>query len=448
MAKISKHFECQNCQYQTPKWLGCCPDCKTWNTIEEKAATLQSGTKSFHATPAKLAHPDDIDDIQAQRLTSNINEWDRVTGGGIVRGSFSIVTGDPGIGKSTLLLQVAATLAATCKVVYFSSEESLQQVKLRFNRLKIPSNNLFFSDQTILENIIASCKTEKPDLVIVDSIQNIYSSENFSLPGTITQLKEATFHLMKLAKENNIAVISTGHITKEGQIAGPKLLEHMVDAVFYLQKEDKWQTRILRSVKNRFGTVHELGFFTMQAHGMQPVENINQHLLEDTKHAPGSILISCLEGSRPLFLELQTLIVKTQFSIAQRVATGIDQKQLVLIAAILEKYLHIKFSSCDIFFKLSGGIKSKDNASDLGIALTLLSSYFQKPIPEKTIALGEVSLTGYIKPVQNIEIHAQEASKFGFQNIFLAQDQKIKPQKQFKVKKFKTVYDLLQLFPE
>lgn len=448
MAKISKHFECQNCNYQTPKWLGCCPECKTWNTIEEKAAAITTtGAKKRSVTAAKLTHPSDIDDIQEQRLVTNIHEWDRVTGGGIVRGSFAIVTGDPGIGKSTLLLQVAATLAATCKVLYFSSEESLQQVKLRFNRLKIPSHNLFFSDQTILETIIETCKSEKPDLIIVDSIQNIYSSENFSLPGTITQLKEATFHLMKLAKENNIAVISTGHITKEGQIAGPKLLEHMVDAVFYLQKEDKWQTRILRSIKNRFGTVHELGFFTMQSNGMQPVENINQHLLEDTKHAPGSILISCLEGSRPLFLELQTLIVKTQFNIAQRVATGIDQKQLVLIAAILEKYLHIKFSSCDIFFKLSGGIKSKDNASDLGIALTLLSSYFQKPIPEKTIALGEVSLTGYIKPVQNIEIHAQEASKFGFKNIFVAQDQKIKANT-FKVKKFKTVYDLLQLFPE
>lgn len=450
MAKSTTHFECQNCQHQTVKWMGCCPECKTWNSIEEtRTYTAQSlHTKKASFQTAALTTAPDIEDITQQRLITSIQEWDRVTGGGIVAGSFSIVTGDPGIGKSTLLLQIAAELADQHKVFYFSSEESLQQVKIRYKRLKKQSDHLYFSDQAILESIIETCKQQKPNLIIIDSIQNIYSSENFTLPGTITQLKESAFHLMKLAKEHNVAIIVTGHITKEGNIAGPKMLEHMVDAVFYLQKEDKWQTRILRAMKNRFGAVHELGFFTMQSYGMQAIDNINQHLLEDTRHAPGSILISCLEGSRPLFLELQSLIVKTQFSVAQRVATGIDHKQLVLIAAILEKYLHIKFSSCDIFFKLSGGIKTKDHGADLGIALTLLSSYFQKPLPEKTIALGEVSLTGHIKPIQNIEVHTQEAAKFGFNHIFVAHDQKSTHPLPQHAKRFKTVYDLLELFPE
>jgi DNA repair protein RadA/Sms len=448
MAKQSNYFQCQNCEHQSPKWQGCCPECRKWNTLEE-VSQLPSQPKT--STPGKTTKMQSLDEISTQevaRFTTNISEWDRVTGNGIVPGSFSIVTGDPGIGKSTLLLQVCSEFAAKHKVFYFSTEESLSQVKLRFSRLKNSSNKLLFSTQATLEIIVETCKQEKPDIVIIDSIQNIYSSENFSLPGTITQLRETAFYLMKLAKDHNIAIIVTGHITKEGQMAGPKILEHIVDAVFYLQKEDKWQTRILRSEKNRFGSINEIGFFAMTSEGMIAIENINQHLIEDTKHTPGSVIISSLEGTRPVFLELQALCIQTQFSVAQRVATGIDHKQIVLVAAILEKYLHIKFSSCDIFFKLSGGIKIKDNSADLGIALTLLSSYFQKPVPAKTIALGEVSLTGMIKPIQNIDIHAKEAIKFGFDNLIIAHDQKLETKGTKHVRKFKSIYDLLQLFPE
>jgi DNA repair protein RadA/Sms len=448
MAKQSNYFQCQNCGHQSPKWQGCCPECRKWNTLEE-VSQLPSQPKT--STPGKTTKMQSLDEISTQevtRFTTNISEWDRVTGNGIVPGSFSIVTGDPGIGKSTLLLQVCSQFAEQHKVFYFSTEESLSQVKLRFSRLKNSSNKLLFSTQATLEIIVETCKQEKPDIVIIDSIQNIYSSENFSLPGTITQLRETAFYLMKLAKDHNIAIIVTGHITKEGQMAGPKILEHIVDAVFYLQKEDKWQTRILRSEKNRFGSINEIGFFAMTGEGMIAIENINQHLIEDTKHTPGSVIISSLEGTRPVFLELQALCIQTQFSVAQRVATGIDHKQIVLVAAILEKYLHIKFSSCDIFFKLSGGIKIKDNSADLGIALTLLSSYFQKPVPAKTIALGEVSLTGMIKPIQNIDIHAKEAIKFGFDNLIIAHDQKLETKGTKHVRKFKSVYDLLQLFPE
>jgi len=448
MAKQSNYFQCSNCEHQSPKWQGCCPECRKWNTLEE---TSSSPSQSKRSTPIKTTPLQSLDEISTKeqaRFTSNISEWDRVTGGGIVPGSFSIVTGDPGIGKSTLLLQVCSEFAEKHKVFYFSTEESLSQVKIRFQRLDKQSKSLLFSTQATLEVITETCKKEKPDIVIIDSIQNIYSSENFSLPGTMTQLRESSFHLMKLAKDNNIAVIVTGHITKEGNMAGPKILEHIVDAVFYLQKEDKWQTRILRSEKNRFGSINEIGFFQMTSKGMIPIDNINQHLIDDTKHAPGSVIISSLEGTRPLFLELQALCIQTQFSVAQRVATGIDHKQIVLIAAILEKYLHIKFSGCDIFFKLSGGIKTKDNSADLGIALALLSSYFQKPVPAKTIALGEVSLTGLIKPIQNIDIHTKEAAKFGFENLLISYDQKLEAKGPKHTKKFKSVYDLLQLFPE
>ena len=448
MAKQSNYFQCQNCEHQSPKWQGCCPECRKWNTLEEVFPSPAQPKSSGPIKTTKLQSLDEISTQEQARFVTNISEWDRVTGNGIVPGSFSIVTGDPGIGKSTLLLQVCSELAEKYKVFYFSTEESLSQVKLRFQRLKNQSSKLLFSTQATLEIIVETCKQEKPDIVIIDSIQNIYSSENFSLPGTITQLRETAFYLMKLAKDHNIAIIVTGHITKEGQMAGPKILEHIVDAVFYLQKEDKWQTRILRSEKNRFGSINEIGFFQMTHEGMIPVENINQHLIEDAKHTPGSVIISSLEGTRPLFLELQALCIQTQFSVAQRVATGIDHKQIVLIAAILEKYLHIKFSGCDIFFKLSGGIKIKDNSADLGIALTLLSSYFQKPVPAKTIALGEVSLTGQIKPIQNIDIQAKEAVKFGFDNLIIAHDQKLETKGTKHVKRFKSVYDLLQLFPE
>ena len=359
--------------------------------------------------------------------------------------SFLILTGDPGIGKSTLLLQIAHRLSQTYRVFYFSSEESLEQVKLRASRTGCIESNLLFSDQAKLESVIATSQQEKPDLVVVDSIQNCYASEVQTLPGSIGQLREAAFQLMRLAKENNIALIVSGHITKEGDIAGPKLLEHMVDGVFYLQGEDRWQTRVLRSVKNRFGGINELGFFEMDEHGLQEVPNINQELLSSTTHAPGSVLISYIEGSRPLLLELQALTISSKFGIPQRVVTGIDQKRVVLIAAILEKYLHIKLSTQDIFFKVSGGFKVKDSSSDLGIALSLLSSYFQQPLPEKSIALGELSLTGQIKSVNHISMHINEAHNFGIKHLLIAATQKLEKGPE-KISKFHNVYELLSLF--
>ncbi len=449
MAKTTSYFECLKCTYQSVKWIGCCPDCKSWNSFDEITTTKAAIQTKLSVQPNQHLHAlHTISLEKQQRMTSSCLEWDRVTGGGIVPGSFILLSGDPGIGKSTLLLQISTHLKTNNHIFYFSSEESLAQVKLRFERIHPNTiDHLLFSDQSTLEIIVEICKQKKPALIIIDSIQNILSQASNHLPGTISQLKETTFHLMRLAKEHNIAIIATGHITKEGTIAGPKLLEHMVDAVFYLQKEDQWQTRTLRSIKNRFGSINEIGFFHMKEHGLQEISNINQHLLDQTKTAPGSILVSSLEGSRPIFLELQALTIPVKMGIAQRVITGIDHKHVILIAAILEKYLHIPLSKHDIFFKISGGLKTRDQTCDLGIALALLSSYFQQALPAKTIALAEISLTGQIKPIYNIDIHAKECKTFGFSQMIIATDQVVGKVSAPTIKRITSVYELLQFFP-
>lgn len=445
-------FYCTNCDYRPPKWLGCCPGCQEWGSVAEKQKMMQSD----NAAPLKngsmlsLTTLDKVIFDSKNRMLSGISEWDRVLGGGIMPGSFIVITGDPGIGKSTLLLQIAHQLSQGYTIFYFSSEESLEQVKMRAMRLRCDSGALYFSDQGNLESIIATAQERKPHMVIIDSIQNCYSTTAQTIPGTIGQLRESAFHLMRLAKEHNIAVIVTGHITKEGTIAGPKMLEHMVDAVFYLQGEDRWQTRILRSVKNRFGTLNEIGFFEMNEYGLHEVSNINQQLINEASYAPGSVVISYSEGSRPLLLELQALIVPSKFGIPQRVIFGLDQKQVVIIASILEKYLQIPFNAHDIFFKVSGGFKLKESSADLGIALALLSSYCKKPLPAKSIALGEINLTGHIKSVNQINIHLNEAQKFGIETLFLAKKQKIDKEKGISatIHAFQSVYELLGLFEE
>lgn len=447
MSKQSTYFQCTHCSHQSVKWVGCCPECKQWNTFEE-ISTVKAGKNSIQVSSKPSLHAlDDIAMEDQARIPSSYFEWDRVMGGGIVPGSFLLVAGDPGIGKSTLLLQISTQIAQEHSTIYFSSEESLSQVKLRFTRThQTAPKNLMFSDHASLTGIIEICKQKKPTLVIIDSIQGIINDATNALPGTISQLKESAFLLMRLAKENSIAIIATGHITKEGVIAGPKLLEHMVDGVFYLQKEDQWQARTLRAIKNRFGSINEIGFFHMKGNGLQEVQNINQHLLEQTRHAPGATLVSSLEGSRPIFLELQALTVPVKFGIPQRIITGIDHKHVSLIAAILEKYLHIPLSKHDIFFKISGGMKTKDQTCDLGIALALLSSYFQQSLPPKTIALAEISLTGQVKPVYNIDIHAKECATFGFNQLIVAKDQTVH-QPGVNLKKISTVHELLLFFP-
>lgn len=445
MAKQTARYICSGCNYQTLKWLGCCPDCSAWDTFTQVVDSPQITKKGTTSHAVTMSALDSVTTVQQERMLTGIDEWDRVVGGGIMPSSLVIITGDPGIGKSTLLLQISNRLAQRYTVYYFSTEESLSQVKQRALRLDCSSANLLFSDRADLQTIISTAHAHKPDVLIIDSIQNCYAESSDAFPGSTAQLRESTFQLMRLAKEQGITIILSGHITKEGTIAGPKTLEHMVDAVFYLQGEDRWQTRILRAVKNRFGTVNELGFFEMNEQGLHEVPNINEHLLSELSPAPGSVLVSIMEGSRPLLLELQALTIETKLGIAQRVVSGLDQKQVVLIAAILEKYLHIRLSSQDIFFKVSGGFKSKSSSTDLGIALALLSSYFQQTLPEKSIALGEISLTGDIKPINQINMFVREAATFGINNIFVSKHQKM-DSPGTNIKRFSSVYELLSLF--
>lgn len=445
MSRQKTAFSCTNCTYQTIKWIGCCPECKEWNSFTEITVGPLGTKKQAARENIRLVQLNTVETKERERLKSGIKEWDRVVGGGIMPSSLIILTGDPGIGKSTLLLQICNELAKEYMVYYFSTEESLGQVKQRAQRLQCTHDKLLFSDQSNLESIIQIAQEHRPDILIIDSIQNCYLADTQAIPGSIGQLRESAFHLMRLAKEHDISIIISGHITKEGTMAGPKTLEHMVDAVFYLQGEDRWQTRVLRSVKNRFGTINELGFFQMDEHGLQEVPNINQQLIAEISYSPGSVLVSFIEGSRPILLELQALTIESKLAIPQRVVSGVDHKQVVLIAAILQKYLHIKLSVHDIFFKVSGGFKIKSSCADLGIALALLSSYFQQPLPEKSIALGEISLTGQIKPINQIGMHIHEAEKFGIEQIFVAKNQQIE-RANSTVKRFTNVYELLKLF--
>lgn len=439
-------FSCESCAYQSLKWLGCCPGCNAWNSFLQQeepviTANISGGKKiSMHALDTIIATP-------KSRIMTGIQEWDRVMGGGIVPGSLIVLTGDPGIGKSTLLLHVCHALAQKQTVYYFSTEESLDQVKQRAQRLGMQNKGLFLSDKTDLTDIFSTIERDKPQVVILDSIQNGSIGSGAHAPGSIGLMKEATFQLMRIAKEHGIAILITSHITKEGIIAGPKTVEHMVDAVFYLHAEDRWQTRLLRAVKNRFGTINELGFFDMTGHGLVEVTNINEQFIAQMTTAPGSALISSIEGSRPLLLEIQSLVITSKLSMPQRVVSGLDHKQVVLISAILEKYLHAKFSTHDIFVKVSNGIKLKGSAADLGIALSLLSSYFQQPLPEKTLILGEISLTGHIKPINQIGILIKEAQKFGIEQIIISKQQSIENGSK-SIKYFSHVYELLRLFPD
>ncbi len=436
---------CTACNTQTLKWFGCCPSCGAWNTAEEVASSFVQAKKPMNGVVPQLRVLSQVPRRSVERVVSGIEEWDRVLGGGLMPGSFLILTGDPGIGKSTLLLRVAHALSQRVSVVYVSTEESLEQVSLRAVRTGCLGDSLQFSDQADLEVCIAQALALKPAVLIIDSIQNCFSQSIQASIGSMGYLRDAAFKLMRLAKDHNIAVLVSGHITKDGTMAGPKLLEHMVDGVFYLQCEDRWQTRILRSVKNRFGTVDELGFFQMSEAGLVEVSNVTTHLLDEISAAPGSALVSYVEGSRPLILELQALVVASQYGMPQRVISGIDPKQVVLIAAILEKYLKIKLSAHDLFFKTSGGIKIAGSSSDLGIALALLSSYFQSPLSRKSLAVGEISLTGQIKPINFIGFHIGEAEKIGVERVIVSESQRI-DKASVELVRLKTVAELLSLF--
>ncbi len=448
MSKQKTVFICSQCTYQTPKWLGMCPECQSWASLEECLQQPEQKKVSVNSSKTILKF-NQINFSEQQRIISGIDEWDRVMGGGIMPASLIILTGDPGIGKSTLLAQIAAKISEQKKVFYFSTEESLNQIKQRACRLGLQNSELFISDERNFEAIEQIIVREKPDLAVIDSIQSCFLSETSApMPGTISQLKEIAFRFISIAKDNNVAIIATGHITKDGNMAGPKLLEHMVDAVFYLQGEQTLGNRILMATKNRFGPVGEVGFFQMNSEGLEPIKNINERILNEAVQAPGSCLALISQGTRPVIVEFQALTVKSKFGQPQRIITGADYKRICLVVAILEKYLKMSFSAYDLFFKVSGDITTKESNTDLAVALALMSSYFCEPLPKNSLALGEISLTGQIKTTKRDFGIADQIAKIGIEQL-IAGNTEVKDKHNAKnLTLVANVFELLKIFPK
>lgn len=419
--KAKSKYICQQCGYESPKWLGKCPGCGTWNTLAEelvaepdryapKSAAGLDGVTA--AAPKKLKDVGYETDV---RIATGNRELDRVLGGGLVQGSLVLVGGDPGIGKSTLLLQICQSLGQSHTVLYVSGEESESQIKIRADRLGISTENLLLLSETNLDNAVFQAGNVKPAVMIVDSIQTMFRPDVTSAPGSVGQVREATHVLMRLAKEQNIAVFIVGHVTKEGSIAGPRLLEHMVDCVLYFEGERQQSYRVLRTVKNRFGSTNEIGVFEMKDCGLVEVDNPSEMLLSGRpKDASGSTVVCTLEGTRPVLAEVQALSSPTGFGMARRMATGLDYNRAVLLVAILEKKLGYSMQNQDVYINVVGGIKIVETATDLAVVLAIASNYHNFVIPPDTIILGEVGLTGEVRAISYAERRIVEAKKMGF----------------------------------
>lgn len=426
MVKQKSKFICQQCGYETLGWLGKCPECGEWNSLVEEvvfgdAVGKQQGKRLFDRNcvmPQALA---EIDNLAVERLDLGMSELNRVLGGGLVLGSIVLLAGDPGIGKSTLLLQAAAYVSERIKnVLYISGEESAQQIKMRASRLELPSDRLLIWPETELERIEQEIKRLEPGLVIVDSIQTIFCSDLDSTPGSIGQIKETTARLTALAKGLNIPVIIVGHVTKEGSIAGPRVLEHMVDTVLYFEGERHQQYRILRAIKNRFGSTFELGVFEMQEEGLVEITNPSQAFLaERPASSPGSVVTASIEGTRPLLVEIQALVSHSVFGQPRRIATGTDYNRVNLIMAVLEKRVGLNFSQQDAYVNIVGGIKISEPALDLAIAVALASSLKNRNCPPGLLVMGEVGLTGEIRGISHLEKRLHEAKKLGFSHCII-----------------------------
>lgn len=427
MAKAKKSvFFCQNCGHEENKWLGQCPACKEWNTFVEEKITVSAGGKSGAARSGKETDINivplmNVSTDEDERIQTQIQELDRVLGGGIVEGSLVLVGGDPGIGKSTLLLQVCQKLSSiNKKVLYISGEESLKQIKLRANRMGEFSGNLFLLCETNLEMIRTAIEKQKPDMVVIDSIQTMYSEEVTSAPGSVSQVRESTNVFMQLAKGMNIAVFIVGHVTKEGTVAGPRVLEHMVDTVLYFEGDRHASYRILRSVKNRFGSTNEIGVFEMRKEGLIEVENPSEFMLSGKpENASGSVVACAMEGTRPMLMEIQALVCRSNFGMPRRTAAGIDYNRVNLLMAVLEKRVGLSLSNYDAYVNIAGGIRMNEPAIDLGVIMAVASSYKNKPVAEDMIVFGEVGLSGEVRAVTMPEQRVAEARKLGFKTCVL-----------------------------
>ena len=418
-------FFCQSCGYESSKWMGQCPGCKEWNTfVEEVVDKKSAGTlakQKATASEAKVLPLSQIEMTYDKRVSTDMKELDRVLGGGIVQGSMVLVGGDPGIGKSTLLLQVCRNLSEhNIKVLYISGEESLQQIKIRAERIGNFGDSLKLLCETNLDTIKAVIDREKPQIVVIDSIQTMFNEEVSSAPGSVSQVRESTGVLMQIAKGMGISIFIVGHVTKEGVVAGPRVLEHIVDTVLYFEGYMHAAYRILRGVKNRFGSTNEIGVFEMRQDGLVEVENPSEYMLSGKPEgASGSVVACSMEGTRPILLEVQALVCHSNFGIPRRTAAGTDFNRVNLLMAVLEKRLGLKLGDCDAYVNIAGGIKMNEPAIDLGIVLALISSYKDKPIDEKTICFGEVGLSGEVRAVNMAEQRVQEAKKLGFEVCIL-----------------------------
>jgi len=417
---------CQSCGYESAKWMGRCPGCGEWNQMVEEVDIIgKQPRRSFqHTSSVELSKASPITSIETKnepRVTTQLKELNRVLGGGVVPGSLILIGGDPGIGKSTLLLQVSAQLAlVNPKVLYISGEESVKQTKLRADRLNVSSPDLYIYAETNLELIHQTIENLSPQFVVIDSIQTVYHPEVTSAPGSVSQVRECTAELMRIAKTKGIAIFIVGHVTKEGSIAGPRLLEHMVDTVLYFEGERHHTYRILRAVKNRFGSTNEMGIFEMKESGLEEVENPSEIFLEErSKGTSGSTVVASMEGTRPVLVEIQALISPTSFGNPRRMATGIDHNRVSLIMAVLEKRVGLLLQNQDAYLKVAGGVKLDEPAIDLAVALSIASSFRDKQTRATDCIIGEVGLTGEVRRVSRIEQRVQEAAKLGFERVII-----------------------------
>lgn len=419
MAKAKSVYFCQECGYELSKWMGQCPACKAWNSIaEETVVKTQTGSGTVRKSLA-VSEPKVLTDIEIaedNRISTGIGEFDRVLGGGIVKGSLVLVGGDPGIGKSTLLLQMCRHISATNRsVLYISGEESLQQIKIRAERLGSFGKSLQLLCETNLNIIEETVLKYRPEIVIIDSIQTMFKEEVSSAPGSVSQVRESTAVLMRLAKDNGISIFIVGHVTKEGVVAGPRVLEHMVDTVLYFEGERYASYRLLRAVKNRFGSTNEIGVFEMRHEGLLEVENPSEYMLNGKPSgASGSVVTCAMEGTRPILVEIQALVSQTNFNMPKRTAAGTDYNRVNILMAVLEKRLNLSMGNCDAYVNVAGGMRLLEPAIDLAIVTALISSYSNKAISERTIVFGEVGLTGEVRAVNMAEQRIFEAAKLGF----------------------------------
>ncbi len=417
-------FFCKECGYESAKWMGQCPGCKEWNTfVEEPGVRKGNKIQRVSAQAAQATTLANISMTQEERISTGMEELDRVLGGGIISGSLVLVGGDPGIGKSTLLLQVCRNLSLLQKrVLYISGEESLKQIKLRAMRIGEFNDNLLLLCETNLDTIEQTIKKVSPDVVMIDSIQTMYREEVSSAPGSVSQVRESTNVLMQIAKGMGISIFIVGHVTKEGVVAGPRVLEHMVDTVLYFEGDRHASYRILRGVKNRFGSTNEMGVFEMRESGLCEVKNPSEFMLDGRpEDASGSVVACSMEGTRPMLLEIQALICRTNFGMPRRTANGTDYNRVNLLMAVLEKRVGLSLSDCDAYVNLAGGIKINEPALDLAIVMAIVSSYKNRNLDAKTICFGEVGLSGEVRGVSQAQLRVQEAIKLGFDTCILPQ---------------------------